>query len=85
MDSEVKLSRIERVLEELAYPIEQEAAADEFDGVTVLLADGEVDLGELVTKSDRSRFESIADLRSELHNVLPREAVGEPYQSEGEG
>ena len=85
MDSTVKLSRVDGVLEELTYPIECSTAASEFEGVTVLLADGEVDLGELIAKSDRPRFESVPDLRTELHNVLPRKAVGEPYQSEGEG
>ena len=83
--SEVKLSRVESVLEELEYPITNEEAAAELQDVTLLLADGERNLGALIEQSDSDRFESMDDLESELNNVLPREAVGEPYQSEGEG
>ncbi|ELY51540.1 DUF5789 family protein [Natronococcus jeotgali] len=82
---EVKLSRIDDALEELSYPIDADAAASELAGVTLLLADGERDLGELLERANAERFESADDLETELHNVLPREAVGEPYQSEGEG
>lgn len=85
MCSEVKLSRIDATLETLEYPIDADAAASELEDVTLLLADGERNLGELIERSDRDRFESASDLTSALHNVLPREAVGEPYQSEGEG
>lgn len=83
--SEVKLSRIETVLTDLDYPIAPDQAATELEDVTLLLADGERNLGDLVEQIDIVRFESMADLESELNNVLPREAVGEPYQSEGEG
>ena len=83
--SEVNLSRVETVLEDLEYPVTNDEAAREFDDVTLLLADGERNLGSLVERSDRDRFESADDVKSALHNVLPREAVGEPYQSEGEG
>ncbi|ELY60438.1 hypothetical protein C491_04050 [Natronococcus amylolyticus DSM 10524] len=82
---EVKLSRIDDAFERLEYPIEAETAATELEGVTLLLADGERNLGELVGRTNSDRFESADDLETELHNVLPREAVGEPYQSEGEG
>ncbi|NKE36824.1 hypothetical protein GWG54_13545 [Natronococcus sp. JC468] len=81
----VKLSRIDDALEELSYPIDADAAASALAGVTLLLADGERDLGELIERANDERFESVEDLETELHNVLPREAVGEPYQSEGEG
>ncbi|AEH38278.1 DUF5789 family protein [Halopiger xanaduensis] len=81
----VKLSRIESVFDDLEYPVTNEEAAREFDDVTLLLADGERNLGALIADSDAERFESMDDLESELNNVLPREAVGEPYQSEGEG
>ncbi|WP_265110285.1 hypothetical protein [Halosolutus halophilus] len=85
MATEVKLSEMESTLEALDYPIACEEAADELGTVTLLLADGERNLGNLVADSTADRFESAADLQSELHNVLPREAVGEPFQSEGEG
>jgi len=82
---DVKLSRIESVLADLEYPITNDRAASELADVTLLLADGQRNLGDLVAKSDSDRFVSMDDLGSELNNVLPREAVGEPYQSEGEG
>lgn len=85
MSPEVKLSRIDATFESLEYPIDADDAASELDDVTLLLADGERNLGTLIERSDRDQFRSADDLVSALHNVLPREAVGEPYQSEGEG
>lgn len=83
--ADVKLSRVENVLGDLEYPVTTERAATELGDTTLLLADGERNLGALIERSGSDRFESVDDLKSELHNVLPREAVGEPYQSEGEG
>ncbi|WP_207590541.1 hypothetical protein [Halomontanus rarus] len=83
--SEVLLTHVDTVLEDLSYPVDRTDARDELEGTTLLLANGEVDLGELIEKSGSDSFDSMADLESELNNVLPREAVGEPYQSEGEG
>ncbi|MGQ3411799.1 DUF5789 family protein [Natrinema sp. LN54] len=83
--TDVKLSRVESVLADLEYPVTNERAATELGATTLLLADGERNLGALIEQSGSDRFESVEDLESELHNVLPREAVGEPYQSEGEG
>lgn len=85
MPREVKLSRIETVLADLSYPVPRAEAAAELDDVVVLLADGSADLGDLVERTPSETFESVDDLASDLNNVLPREAVGEPYQSEGEG
>ncbi|UPV73276.1 hypothetical protein M0R89_12050 [Halorussus limi] len=85
MAREVKLSHVESMLGELSYPIARETAASEFEDVTLLLADGERNLGELIADVPAEEFESNEELQSEINNVLPREAVGEPYQSEGEG
>lgn len=85
MSREVRLSHVETVLDELAYPVTRQDAADEFEDVTLLLADGEVNLGELVEEGGSASFESAGDLEDEIYGNLPREAVGEPYQSEGEG
>ncbi len=79
------MSQLEDTLDELSYPIARDDAAIEFEDVTVLLADGEANLGELVSETGSDSFTSREDLESEIQNVLPREAVGEPYQSEGEG
>lgn len=85
MATTVKLSRLETVLDDLSYPVARDEAAAELSDVTVLFADGEADLGELISDVSSATFESLDDLKSELHNVLPVEAVGEPGQSEGDG
>lgn len=85
MGREVKLSRVDSVLEGLTYPISRSDAASQLAGTTVRLADGTVDLGELIDETGSETYDSVDDLGSELFNVLPVEAVGEPGQSEGEG
>lgn len=85
METSVKLADLESVLADLDYPIERGRAADALGDVTLRLADGEVGLGDVVADSGQTRFESADDLGGEVRNLLPRRAVGEPYQSEGEG
>jgi hypothetical protein len=85
MDRGTKLSRVEEVLDELDYPVMRSAAASELSDVTLELADGEANLGALVSETSSDSFGSTEELESELNNALPREAVGEPYQSEGDG
>ena len=85
MAREVKLSRIDSVLTELSYPVSRAEAAREFDGVTLTFSDGEENLGELISDTPADEYDSFEELRDEINNTLPREAVGEPYQSEGEG
>lgn len=85
MDREIKLNELDAVLGELSYPAERDEAAKDCTDVTLRLADGEINLGELIDETESDEFDSVEDLTAELHNVLPREAVGEPYQSEGEG
>lgn len=80
----VKLSRVRTVLDDLEYPITRPEAADRLQGTTVTFADGDDDLGGLVSETSADSFESAADIESELHNVLPTGAVGEPGQSEGD-
>ena len=84
MTREVKFSQIGETLETLDYPISREDAVSELSDVTLLLADGEADLGELIAATASNEFSSADDVISGLHNTLPREAVGEPYQSEGD-
>ncbi|WP_135820182.1 DUF5789 family protein [Halostella litorea] len=81
----VKLNETDALLSDLDYPVSREAAIDEYDDVTLSLADGEANMSEVLDGSSAERFDSADELESELMNLLPRNAVGEPYQSEGEG
>jgi len=80
----IKLNRVKDVLDRVEYPQSRADAASEFDDVTLILADGEANLGELIAQADRETFRSADDLSTELNNVMPIEAVGEPGQSEGD-
>ncbi|RDZ90650.1 hypothetical protein DEQ92_22830, partial [Haloferax sp. Atlit-6N] len=83
MEKTIKLSRVESVLEDLSYPLTRHDAAAALDGVTVLMADGNADLGEMVRNCLPSEFADATDLYYELNNAMPIEAVGEPRQSDG--
>lgn len=84
MSREIKMSHLTDALDELEYPIDRPDAADQFDGVKLLLADGHVDLGARINDVPGERYQRREDLESDLHTTLPRRAVGEPYQSEGD-
>ncbi len=84
MSQTIKLSRLQQQLESLSYPIDADEAADSFADTTVTFADGDADLGTLIGKIDADRFESAEGLYSDLNNVLPIEALGEPGQSDGD-
>lgn len=84
MEHEVKLNRIDTVLATLDYPLTPADVAAECDQVTVRLADGDVELGDIIEQSHSDEFTSVDDLRSEIMTLLPRRAVGEPFQSEGD-
>ncbi|WP_458206945.1 DUF5789 family protein [Haladaptatus sp. NG-SE-30] len=81
----VKFSHLASTLQQLDYPVSRSEATAELDDVTLVLAEGEENLGELVSQTEQETYRSAEDLEVEVNNVLPREAVGEPYQSEGEG
>ena len=84
-DSQVKLSRVESVLEdELSFPVSRAEAADEFMDTTVTYADGEGNLGQYISQCASDQFAGSDELLADLNNVLPVEAVGEPGQSEGD-
>ena len=85
MGRTTRLSRVNDVLDDLDYPVMRDDAADELADVTLELADGEANLGELISDTQSDSFESADELEAGLNNALPREAVGEPYQSEGDG
>ncbi|WP_254522300.1 DUF5789 family protein [Natrinema caseinilyticum] len=85
MAREVKLSHLETVLSELDYPISHDEAVSQTDDVTLVLAEGTENLGDIISGASDDRFVSADDLETEVMNLLPRHSVGEPYQSEGEG
>ncbi|MFD1569036.1 hypothetical protein [Halorubrum laminariae] len=84
MTTEITLSRLEDELRDYAYPAAREDLAESCAGTTVLFADGDADLGDLVTDIDQREFESAEDAFTALQNVLPIEALGEPGQSDGD-
>ena len=85
MSREAKLSELDEVLDDLDYPATVDDVQRECGDVTLVLADGTENLGDLVADSSDDQFDSRDDLANEVMNLLPRHAVGEPYQSEGEG
>lgn len=84
MERRIQFRDVTTVLDAVEYPVERGAAAEAVSDVMLVLADGEAPLGELIADTEAETFESPADIESELHNVLPRGAVGEPFQSEGD-
>jgi len=84
MSERVKLSRVETLFEDLDYPVTRDDAAAEYVDVTVTFADGEANLGELVSEVGSDAFHGPDELFAELQNVVPIEAVGEPGQSDGD-
>lgn len=85
MGNAIKLSHLDEPLGRLSYPVSRNAAAERLDDVTVRLANGEANLGDLVASVSSDAFESADDLRDELYGYLPEEALGEPGQSKGDG
>ena len=85
METTVRLSRLEEPLLTLTYPVARETAAEQLDDVTVRLANGEANLGDLVADVAADSFESAGELRDEVYGSLPEAALGEPGQSEGDG
>lgn len=84
MTDEVHLSRVESSFEDHSYPVARDDLASSCAGTTVLFADGEADLGELIADIEQARFQSAEDVFVALQNVLPIEALGEPGQSDGD-
>jgi hypothetical protein len=84
VNAELKLNGLLAQFETLDYPIDRRTAADSFEESTLLLADGETNLGALIERTHTRTFDSAEDLFVELQTVLPIEAVGEPMQSDGD-
>ena len=84
MNKSIKLSHLRTVLQDISYPVERREAASAFDGVTILMADGNADLGALIRECVTDEFADSMDLYYELHNAMPIAALGEPGQSDGD-
>lgn len=80
----IRLNRISTVLSSFDYPLSPAAVARDCDEVVVELAEGTVDLGETIQESHADQFTSAGDLELEFMSLLPRHAVGEPFQSDGD-
>ena len=85
IEQTVKLSRLEDHLETLSYPLTRAEAITACEGTTLVLADGTQAVAEVIRQSTADSFASADELTNEIMSLLPRRAVGEPYQSEGEG
>ncbi|MFD1585663.1 hypothetical protein ACFR9U_01610 [Halorientalis brevis] len=85
MGRTTKLNELRSLVAELHYPLDCETASEAVDDVTLQLADGTKNLGAVIADSNADAFETAEELETEVRNLLPRRAVGEPYQSEGEG
>jgi len=84
MTDEVHLARVEDEFQDHSYPAARDDLVESCAGTTVLFADGDADLGELLADIDQERFQSAEDVFVALQNVLPIEALGEPGQSDGD-
>ena len=84
MTSEVNLSHVQDEFEGHSYPAARDDLAESCAGTTVLFADGDADLGQLLAEIEQERFENAEDAFTALQNVLPVEALGEPGQSDGD-
>lgn len=84
MEETIKLNRIGTAFGDLDYPATPDAVAEACDEVVVRLAEGAVGVDEVIAGSTAAEFASSGDLELEFLSLLPREAVGEPYQSDGD-
>lgn len=84
MTESVKLNRLDRTLATFDYPLAREAAVRAGADVTLVLAEGETNLGETIAAATDTEFSSADDLHAAVMSHLPRNAVGEPFQSDGD-
>ena len=84
MTTPVKLNEIETVYADIEFPITRTALLGDYGTITIQLADGTVDFDSVISESNTDTFYSPDDITNELMNLLPRNAVGEPFQSDGD-
>lgn len=75
MPQRIDLSRVETALEDLSYPVLRPDAASEFADCTLVLANDEANLGQLISETDSDAFDSVAALRTELDEALSKDGV----------
>ena len=75
MPQRIDFTGVDAALEDLSYPVLRPDAASEFADCTLVLADGETNLGQLISETDSDAFDSAAALRSELDEALSKEGV----------
>ena len=78
------LDRCRPVLETLPYPCSRATVRAALADVRLQYADGEEPFAAAIERTPSDRYESPDDLELELFMSLPRGAVGEPGQSEGD-
>lgn len=83
--TQIKLSHLYPALEDLSYPLSHDAAVHETADVTLRLADGTIPLSSVIEDAETDEYHSQEDLLLDVMALLPRRAVGDPYQAEGEG
>lgn len=84
MDRDVKLSRLHDVIDSYDYPVSKAEVGERTAGITLLYADGEESLSDVVARTDETSFANVSELSAEIYGNLPIEAVGEPGQSDGD-
>jgi hypothetical protein len=84
MTNELRLNQLRSTIDTLEYPVESEAARDQLAGITLLYADGQEPLVDVISRTNVDVFQDVDDLESEIYTYLPIEAVGEPGQSDGD-
>jgi hypothetical protein len=81
---QLKLTQVGDRFGTLEYPLSRKAAASHFEAVTLVLADGEANLGAVIADCHADSFASAQELFEEFNAALPIEALGEPGQSDGD-
>jgi len=71
MVREITRGSLEPVLEELSYPALRPDAAAELREVTLVLDDGEVNLGATISETGLDAYQAPEDLLDAIEDVLP--------------
>jgi len=85
MGRQVTLDQVETALDELSYPVMRTDAAREFEDTTLRLPEGEENLGKLLSETHSDSFDSVAEVETELREVLPAEVAAESVGTDVDG